>query len=89
LGPAATLRKRNPPSINPDHKERYILQMTGNELAGWLMTIYPLMGARRKQKIKDALSLWKEMRSNWRYSKQRETPNRIHTDFSIGHDGIS
>jgi hypothetical protein len=77
LGPQATLRERRPPSVNPKHRRRYILVLTGCELAGWLMTIYPIMGERRQTKIRSALTLWKKMRTNWRHANLRQTPLRI------------
>lgn len=77
LGPLCTVRERKPPSVNPNHRRRYILQFTGNELAGWLMTIYPFMGQRRRAKIRQALKLWHEMKACWRYARLPETALRI------------
>lgn len=77
LGPRCTLRERTPPSANPKHRRRYILCLTGNELAGWLMTIYALMGQRRRDRIRTALLLWKQLRTTYRHSAHRETMLRI------------
>jgi hypothetical protein len=77
LGGHCTLRKRTPPSLNPKHRDTYILVLNGNELAGWLMTIYAYMGVRRRAKIREALGMWKRMRTNWRHVKQRFTSLRV------------
>ena len=31
---------------------------TRAEVAGWLMTLYPLMGARRQERIRELLAIW-------------------------------
>lgn len=77
LGPRCTLRQRKPPSVNPNHRDRFILCLTGSELAGWLMTIYPFMGQRRRARIRLALNLWKQMRPSWRYAELPETSLRV------------
>jgi len=77
LGHYCTLRERKPPSLNPRHRRRYILCLTGPELAGWLMTIYPLMGERRRTRIRSALLVWKEQRTTWRHRQLRTTPLRV------------
>ncbi len=77
LGPVATIRQRKHPTLNPKHRDRYILQMTGAELAGWLMTIYPIMGDRRKARIRSALRVWLTMKTQWRYSQKPYTALRI------------
>ena len=77
LGPRVTLRERKPPSLNPKHRQRYILCLTGSELAGWLMTIYPLMGERRRTRIRESLLVWRSLRTTWRHNLHRVTPLRV------------
>lgn len=40
------------------NKPIYRLQLAGRRAVGWMMTLYPLMGKRRKQKILDLLRDW-------------------------------
>lgn len=40
-------------------KETFRTSVHGDKAAGWMMTIYSLMGERRKQKIEKCLSTWK------------------------------
>lgn len=32
----------------------------GGKAAGWMMTLYPLMGYRRQEQIRDALATWRQ-----------------------------
>lgn len=34
----------------------------GSKAAGWMMTLYPLMGSRRKLKFNELLNIWKSQR---------------------------
>jgi hypothetical protein len=47
-------------------KIMYIVQLYGNEAIQWMMTIYSLMGIRRKEKIKSILILWREYERKYR-----------------------
>jgi len=44
-------------------KPYYTIQITGSRAAGWMMTLYSLMGKRRKARIKEILLLWKSKQS--------------------------
>jgi len=44
-------------------KETYLLTVFGTTAASWMMTLYPLMGERRKQKIEELLNHWKTQQS--------------------------
>lgn len=59
LGSDSRLTERKIKLANPNHKTRYILHLCGRSLLGWLQTIYPLMGTRRKTKIIEALLAFK------------------------------
>jgi hypothetical protein len=40
-------------------KNKYVFTIGGNEAIQWMMTLYSLMGERRKSKIKSILDSWK------------------------------
>jgi hypothetical protein len=42
------------------HKLKYRAQVNGKTAAGWMMTLFPLMGTRRQQQIKSCLLAWRE-----------------------------
>jgi hypothetical protein len=42
-----------------DSKLQYIIIFQGQKAVEWMMTIYPLMGNRRKEKIREILHIWK------------------------------
>ena len=42
----------------PQHKDQYCIQLSGQRAAGWMMTLFTLMGERRKQQIQGALKKW-------------------------------
>lgn len=48
------LEKRPPP-----HKNMYRWHLTSSAAAGLMMTLFPLMGDRRKEQIKSALAIWR------------------------------
>lgn len=56
---------RNPmgerPPPKPGYKKRYVTNLNGNDAAGWMMTLYGEMGRRRRAKIREVLSRWKQM----------------------------
>lgn len=41
-------------------KDYYLLSLPMNKAVQWMMTLYPLMGSRRKDKIEEILTYWKE-----------------------------
>lgn len=43
-------------------KQKYTLTLHGNIAIQWMMTIYSLMGERRKAKIKEIIYAWKQMK---------------------------
>src|SRR5690606_28587602 len=57
FGPRTRLRQRKPPSLNPRHRDRYILTLSGVALLEWLQTLYPFFGDRRKRKVREALRM--------------------------------
>lgn len=58
LGPYT--RKEN---NRKDYKPWFSVQMRGNKAIQWMMTLYSLMGNRRKSKIEEILISWKQHQS--------------------------
>lgn len=58
-GPIATKRKR---SDGSDHKLRWRINLTVQRSAEWMMTLYPLMGERRRLQIEKCLARWREVK---------------------------
>ena len=56
--PAAFVRIRN---NRPHHRPIYTVNISGARAAGLMMTIYPLMSARRKNKLSEVLAGWREI----------------------------
>ncbi len=53
---------RRCPAIERPRKQQWRAQVKGPRAAGWMMTIYPLLGRRRREQVRRALSKWREMR---------------------------
>ena len=45
---------------NPRHHQSYQIQLYGHLAAGWMMTLYLLLGERRRKRIRTLLTEWKE-----------------------------
>lgn len=54
------------PSGKPAQSQ-YIAEVTGDAAAGWMMTLYSLLGLRRRAKIREVLSSWKSRVRTRRY----------------------
>lgn len=50
--------RKNPPSL-AKNKQVYVTRIFGNHAAAWMMTLFRLMGDRRRVKIEACLSAWK------------------------------
>ena len=46
-------------NVFPNAKPIYVANTSGDRAAGWMMTVYSEMGARRKTKIREVLRVWK------------------------------
>ena len=42
------------------HKLKYRVQVNGKRAASWMMTLFPLMGTRRREQMKTCLLAWRE-----------------------------
>ncbi|HWY36519.1 MAG TPA: hypothetical protein VNX68_17880 [Nitrosopumilaceae archaeon] len=54
-----------------NNKSQYRLAVSTNLVIQWMMTIYPLMGLRRKARIRELLHHWKTVVSQKERAKQR------------------
>jgi hypothetical protein len=43
----------------PHHKLPYEVRLTGSKAVGWMMTVYGLMGHRRKKRIREVVAAWR------------------------------
>lgn len=75
LGSGVVTRRAH---LDKPWKPCYVSRLNGRAAAGWMMTLYPLLGKRRQAKIREILSLWKNdplykraYRMERRYSKNR------------------
>lgn len=50
-------------------KQAWSANLGGYRAAGWMMTVYPLMGERRQQKIREVLAAWKVYEGQRRSSR--------------------
>ena len=61
---AARLLKKAPcPWSRKDkrgYKDQWQVELSGAQAIGWMMTLYPLMGIRRKGQIRTAITAWKK-----------------------------
>ena len=79
LGSGVVMRKLHPDKL---WKPCYISKVHGRAAAGWMMTLYPLLGERRQAKIREVLTKWKldppyvrAYRPQRRYEKNRTQTN--------------
>src|SRR5262245_19271170 len=47
--------------VRDNRQTQYKITIAGNDVAGWIMTIYPLMSIRKQAQIRETLRKWKEM----------------------------
>ena len=45
---------------NPKYKPHYHANLFGNRAAAWMMTLYPFLGKRRQEKIREVLAVWQK-----------------------------
>ena len=55
-------RKERPPD-RPNWKPCYVVSICGSDAIGLMMALYPLLGARRRDKIRELLALWRPIRN--------------------------
>lgn len=54
-------------------KEVWACYVTGPQAVGWMMTLYPLLGERRQEKIREMISVWKLQRQSPSFINKRKT----------------
>lgn len=50
---------------NPRHSDIYATVVTGRRAVGWMMTLYPLLGSRRRARIRDVIARWRLIRAHF------------------------
>lgn len=58
------LHRKKPSALSK--KPQWQFTVDGRRAAGWMMTLYPLLGARRQQRIRESLDLWRRQRAQAR-----------------------
>src|SRR5262245_18882005 len=43
----------------PPYQTLYVIRVTGTYAVGWMFTLYPYLGLRRRERIRELLSMWK------------------------------
>ena len=75
-----------------NRKSFYRCGVSGHFAAAWMMTLYPLLGERRKNKIKELLEIWKssfvEKRRAPRAPNGARTPAKCHPSNAVVGDGL-
>ena len=61
------------------HKTQYCLRITGPRAIQWMMTLYLLMGHRRRGKIKEIITRWKQIPDRAERARQGWVTRRAHT----------
>jgi hypothetical protein len=62
--------------LSPNRKQVYSTEIFSNRAAAWMMTLFPIMGDRRKDKIEESLNYWKQQRFKNQSGKGRRNPRR-------------
>jgi len=60
--------------LQPNRKQCWATAIYSSEAAGWMMTLYSLMGKRRKETIENALVHWKQQRRKNKQGHGRRNP---------------
>lgn len=47
------------PTPNPKHKSRYVATVSGKRAIGWMMTLLPMLGERRRARVLEHIASWK------------------------------
>lgn len=60
LGATCKISRVDRSKQNPNWKDTYNFTVPGRRAAGWMMTLYSLMGERRQAKIREVLFEWQD-----------------------------
>jgi len=72
---AASVRFRKPQAAH--HKPQYEVSIHGQLAAEWMMTLYVLLGARRRGKIREILAAWRVAPRVGKYIRTAETRAKL------------
>ncbi|MBI2467950.1 MAG: hypothetical protein HYV62_09075, partial [Candidatus Rokubacteria bacterium] len=48
-----------PAPVTDNHRPQWLTQVKGSIAASWAMTLYPWLGIRRRQELRDGLAQWR------------------------------
>lgn len=51
---------RGPQRRSSSKKDVWVTSVHGSKAVGWMLTSYPLLGARRRSRIREVLSIWRK-----------------------------
>lgn len=49
------------PKLRPRRKQTYRFALSGSRAVGWMMTLYPFLGSRRKARLRECLDVWRRV----------------------------
>lgn len=86
-------RVTGPYKTRDNYKPTWLCQVNGAKAAAWIMTLYALLGSRRKEKAEDVLHLWKKAGSNRppkppRAPRGYTTPATCHPELTARANGL-
>ena len=61
------------PGRKDTYKKAFILTIAGSQAIGLMMTLYPLLGARRRSAIRAVIAQWRTVPAN---------PRRVHNNLA-------
>lgn len=65
-----------------NRKQPFQCSIYGAKAAAWMMTLYTLMGSRRKARIREVLAVWKSMRAKNSQRGGRKHPRSLREALS-------
>jgi hypothetical protein len=76
------------PYFRPPHKPMYQARVYSSRAASWMMTIYSLMGERRKEKIRTILKKWLLLSTSTRAPRGTHRMATCHPDRPLVAKGL-
>jgi len=65
------------------YKSYFRVDVTAARAAGWMMTLYPLLGERRQAKVREILAVWRDTKPpGWHLSKEGRASRARRNDQS-------
>jgi len=76
------------PKGKATYKPVYHLSIHGMRAIAWMMTLYPMLGVRRRKKVREILEAWKSSRSQLHASRGTRTMAICHRDKPVVARGL-